>query len=329
MESMEDNITSAPAAEAPAAAPEAASTPAEPTDAQLDEAEAAVDAEESGEAPKADDKAAAAAAKKAEAKAKAEIKKWKLKVDGKEEELDEEALLKHASMGKAAQARMKEAAELRKNVESFITALQKDPLKVLSDPGLGIDPATRKALAESILNGEIEEMQKTPEQRELDKARKELEALKDAQKKAEEKRKRDEFERLQEQAEKQLDKDITTALEGSGLPKSPYTVKKLADFMMLALQNNVDITAADAIPLLKKQINSEIKEMFAATPEDMIEEFLGKDNISRLRKRNLAKIRSQAKPQSAADIKSTGSAEKQEDAPKKLSMRDFLKGSLV
>jgi hypothetical protein len=304
-----------------APAPEASNTPAlEASDQAVDQVEEAVAGAEGG------DPAATAVKAETEKQLKAEIKKWKLKIDGKEEELDEESLVKHAQMGKAAQKRMQEAAELRKNVEAFLTVLKADPLKVLSDPSLGIDPEARKRMAEAIINNEIEEMQKSPEQREKEKLQRELEELKNKHKQDEESRKAREFQRLQDEASKQLDRDMTQALETSGLPKSPYTVKKLAEVMMIALQNNVEISAADAIPLIRKQMQAEIKEMFASTPEDLIEEFIGKDNISRLRKRNLQRMKQSADSPSA--VKSTGSeVKKNTEAPKKIAMKDFLKGN--
>lgn len=97
-------------------------------------------------------------------------KKFNLKVDGKDEQLEldlanEEELKKHLQMSRAAQKRMQQFSEYEKGVKGLFETLKNDPLKVLSDPRLGIPDAVRKKLAESIINNEIEEMQKSPEQR--------------------------------------------------------------------------------------------------------------------------------------------------------------------
>ena len=66
-------------------------------------------------------------------------KKFKIKVDGNEEEMeldlnDEASLVRHLQMSKAASKRMNEAALTRKQAADFINALQNDPMRVLSDP---------------------------------------------------------------------------------------------------------------------------------------------------------------------------------------------------
>src|SRR5439155_16062490 len=78
-------------------------------------------------------------AMKQEAAAKALARKLKLKVDGREEELPEEEVVKWAQMGRAAQKRFQEASEKRKQAEDFIRMLKEDPISVLSNPAIGVD----------------------------------------------------------------------------------------------------------------------------------------------------------------------------------------------
>lgn len=263
---------------------------------------------------------------KEEKKETAKKRKFNLKVDGREEELEldldnEEEVKKHLQMSRAAHKRMQEAAEYRKNVAQFFELLKTDPVKVLSDPSIGVDV---KKMAEMVLNNEVEELKKSPEQREKDRLAKELEEIKDKYKKEEEARKSAEFQRLQEQAAVQLDQDMTSALETSGLPKSPRTVKAMAEYMMLAMQNDLDISAKELVPLVKKQILGEFKEMIGLLPDEALEEFLGKDNISRVRKRTLQRIKQVA--QSPEQIKPTGEdAKKKKEEPKKIAFKDFFK----
>lgn len=303
-----------------AVAPETASPEASETEVS-EEAAAQVAAEPSAPTDALEKEAAGEKLSKEE---KAEIKKWRLKIDGREEELTEDELVKHAQLGKAAHKRMQEAAQYKKNVAAFFETLKADPLRVLSDPSLGIPAEQLKKLAESVISNEIEDLKKTPEQREKEKLQRELESLKQRYKEEEESRKQSEFQRLQEQAALQLDNDIASALDTSGLPKSPYTVKKMAEYMLLALQNDIDLSAKDVVPIIKKQITSEIREMFSAAPEDLIEDFLGKDNISRLRKRAVARIKDA--PKTAEQIKPSGAeAQKPKEEPKKIPFKEFFK----
>lgn len=254
------------------------------------------------------------------------LKKYKLKVDGKEEEMEldldnEEEVKKHLQFSKAAQKRMQEKAELQKSVEQFIDLLRTNPRKVLSDPNINVDI---KKFAQDILNEELENANKSPEQLEKEKLQKELEELKDKYKKDEEDRKSKEYQRLQQEAEQKLEGEISDALTSSELPKSPYTVRKMAEIMMLALQNDIDLGPKDVIPLLRKQMKEDISELFSASSDEVLEELIGKDNISRIRKRNIAKAKQAV--DTANSVKSTGGENKPKDAQetKKISMKEFL-----
>lgn len=289
------------------------------------EADAVEGAEESTDA-ESPAPAAKAAPKKEAAKASAK-KKYQLKVDGREEELEldldnEEEIKKHLQLSKAAQKRMQEMAEYKKNVAAFFDTLKNDPLKVLTDPNLGLD---MKRIAEMVVNNEVEELKKSPEQREKEKLQRELEAIKKQHEDEKKARAEAEFARIQEQEAVRLDNEITSALDTSGLPKSAYTVKKMAEYMMLALQNNIDLSAKDVVPLLKKQTLAEVREMIGLLPEDMLEDFIGKENISRVRKRSLAKLKET--PKTVNDVKPAGNDVKkvEEKAKPKIEMKDWLK----
>lgn len=223
-------------------------------------------------------------------------RKIKLKVDGQEleEEVnldDEEYLRRELQLAKVAQKRMGEYANLEKRVQAFLEDLRNNPRKVLTDPSLGID---MKAVIAEIINEEAENSKKSPEQLEREKLEKELQSLKDEREKEKEDFKRKEFERLQSQAYEQYDVQMTKALEKSDLPKSPYTIKKMADYMLLALQENIDVSPEDVLPLVRQELQSDLKEMFALMPDEVIESIVGKDVIGRIRKKSVTKAKEMA-----------------------------------
>lgn len=265
------------------------------------------------------------------AEAKKMLRELKIKFDGKEltETLpfdipDEpeaiEYMRKKLQMDKLAQSRSKETADLKKDVEAFFKALTGDTKRVLKE--LGIDP---KKFAEDVINEEITEMQKSPEQKEREKLTKELEDMRKKLKDEEEAKKSAEMSRMQEKFAVELDQDITEALTNSNkLPKSPYVVKRIADAMLLAYKNGyTTATAKDIIPLVEKEISEEIQGMFGAAPEDAMEAILGKSNLDRLRKSRLQKAKKAV--ETASQIKQTGNEVKSEkkDA-KKVSYKDFF-----
>jgi hypothetical protein len=284
---------------APAAAPTTGLTPAQhagiapiPTPAQTTSEETpAVSTEEGTPAAP----AVEVTAKKVE---QALRKKLKLKVDGKEIEdevdlEDEEGLTKKFQLAHVAQKRMAEKAQLEKEVREFIDLLRKDPRKVLSDPNLGID---LKQFAASIIQEEIENSNKSPEVLEKEKAQRELKELREENARKDAEYKRLEMERLNEVEFQRYDNQMSQALEKSDLPKSPYVVKKMADYMLLGLQNNMNLSPEDVLPIVREEIISDVKAMFGAMPQEVVEKIIGKEFITAMRKKSLAKPRTPTAP---------------------------------
>lgn len=265
---------------------------------------------------------------------KKRLKSLKLKIDGKEYdeelpfEIDEdqaEYMKKHLQMSRVSQKRMAESAKMQKDVEEFVNLLKTNPEAVLSDPSIGID---LKKFAAKIIEQEIENSKKSPEQVEREKLEKELKALREEREKEKESSQKKDLERLQQQEYERYDILMTQALEKSDLPKSPYVVKKMADIMLLGLENGVDVLPQDVLPLVREEIVSDLRDMFAVMPEDVIESIVGSDKINKIRKRKVAQSKQPiAQTTTANQIKDIGTSGKK-DAPKeekKISVGDWLK----
>jgi hypothetical protein len=270
----------------------------------------------------------AEAKKKAEAAAK---RAYKLKVGGKDMEVDEAELLKRAQMGYSADQKWQEAAQLRKQVDSFIQAFQKDPWEAMRQ--MGMDP---DAKAEERIRQRIEEMQKSPEQLEKEKMQRELEQMKADRERERMETQEREKQRIQEQYAIEIENDISAALDNNefGFPKTPYVVKRIADTMILALQQGIatnndrlkNITAKDVLPIVRDEILAEQREMYSLSPDEIFEQLVGKDRLNKYRRN---KIKKTAKPASVNDVKSTGTKElqqRQEEKPKeKIRSKDFFR----
>jgi hypothetical protein len=297
-----------------------ASTPAETPAPEINEAEEARVLEAAEAAEKVETPAQSAARKK----------KLQLKVDGKDEEMEidldnEEELRKHLQLSKVAQKRMQESAEMKKGFAGFVEALQKNPLQVLSDPRLNISQEQRRQLAEMIINGELEEMQKSPEQKEKERLQKEYETLKQQYENEKKAKQEADLKKAQETAARQYDQDISAAISEVGLPKNARTVKYMAEAMMFCLENDIALEPKDLAPMVKKHALKEFKEMISSLPDQDFEDWLGQDQITRIRKRTLQKLK--PKVATVADVKPTGESDskKREEEPKKIPMKEFWK----
>lgn len=251
------------------------------------------------------------------------IETFKLKVNGEEKEVtldwnDKEDIIRRLQIAESGQQAMQHAAELEKNFEREIQGLVDDPWAKLEAMGFDVD-----ALAEERIQQQIAQLQKSPEQLAQDEKDKELEDLRQRLKTQDDEKRSVEQQRLDFEAEQTLESQVTDALSAtSDLPKSPYVVKRIADAMLVAMDNGRDdITAADVIPWVQKEINEELQALFGAMPDKVLEQYLGNQTIDRLRKGRMAKMKT------STSIKDSGS---QPDAPKseakkKIKINDWFK----
>ncbi len=255
-------------------------------------------------------------------------KKLKLKIDNREVEEefdpnDDEYMTRQLQLAKVAQKRMGEYATLQKQVDAFINELKKDPRKILSNPNIGVDI---KKLAASVIEEEIANSQKSPEQLKSEKLENELKALKEQHEAEKNEAIQKEQERLTEQAYERYDVQMTKALESSDLPKSPYVIKKMSEYMILGLKNGVDVTPEDVLPLVRDEISEDLKQMFNVMPEEVIEKIIGKDVFTKIRKKNLANAKkAPPTPVNKLVADAGGQPAKPKTSEKKLTYRDYFK----
>lgn len=271
------------------------------------------------------------AAKKEQAKF---LKSLKLKVDkGEIEETlpfeipdtDEarEYMTKHLQLSKMGNKRAQEFSTLQKEVAEFINILKTDPKAALRNPNIGIDV---KKLAAEILEEEIENSRKSPEQIEREKLELELKSIKEEREREKQEQHARELERLTDLEFQRYDDSISKAIEKTkDLPKSPYVVKKVAEYMMLGLENGIDVSPDDVMKLVKEEIHNDIRQMFGAMPDEVVEQFLGKDKVNSMRKSNLAKVKS--KTTTPTKIQDSGNTAKPtaKKPEKKMTYKDFFK----
>lgn len=255
------------------------------------------------------------------------LKKLKLKVDGREQEVefdpnDDEFLTRELQKSRAFEKRAQDYSTLEKEVRSFVEELRKNPRKVLSDPSIGLDV---KKLAAEIIEEEIANSQKSPELLAKEKLEAELKQMKDEREKEKEESRQKEFDRIKEREFERYDTLMTQALEKTDLPKSPYIVKKMADYLLMGVKAGYDVSPEDVLPLVRQEMQDDLKQMFAVMPDEVIEKIVGKDVFSRIRKKNIARSKAPPTPLNSS-IKDTGakSSLKETKGDKKMSFRDFF-----
>ena len=90
----------------------------------------------------------------------------------------------------------------------------------------------------------------------------------------------------------QITKQITEALESSDLPKSNTTQRRMAEYMMMNLQNGVELPMNSIVELVKEDYVQDIKEMFGDASGEQLINLFGEDVTNKIRKSDLAKLKS-------------------------------------
>lgn len=261
-----------------------------------------------------------------EAQAQKMIRKFKLKVDGQELETeidlnDMEAVKNELQLSAAAKRRMQETANIKKQYLKEMERLKSDPFSVLAE--MGLDP---EELSTGFIQKKIEEMKKSPEQLASEKMQDEMQELRAKLKAQEDKEKQAEMSKLNEQAVSSLNEEIDKAISGhTKLPNSPLVRKKIADSMLWAINNGFgDVTAEDVVPLVEKELRSELGSLFEGLEDEAFEDWVGKERLTKARKKRVA---AKIIP-TLSDVKATsaGARAKQEEiSSQKIKAKDFFR----
>lgn len=260
------------------------------------------------------------------------LQKLKLKVYGDELEEDlpdflqvsdnpeaVEYLTKQFQMAKAAQRAMQENTSYKNQVTQFLQSFKSDTKSALLQ--MGIDP---KEFAAAVIEEEIKKSQMSPEQREKEELQAKLKKIEDERKQEKEEAERKELERLQQAEYQKIETQMERALEKTALPKEPYVVKKIAEYMLIGERSGVELTPEDVLPLVEKEIRADIQSLIRALGEDKVEDFIGKDVFNKIRKKNLGKVKQTPGTVKAA-IKDTGKTGKSDSAPsEKKTLKDIF-----
>lgn len=239
------------------------------------------------------DAKAAEQAKAAES-AKAAAKRYKFQVDGKEieEELTEEELVKRAQKAYGADKRFQEANEAKTKVARMLE-MMKTPEgleKLLQHPSMYGEKA--RAVFEQILWKHIQREQMDPKERENLELREQLRQREEAEKARQAEFQKAEFEKAKAQYAEQIDKEIVDAIKAAGQQVTPYFFKRVAHYMLSALQQGKQVAPKDVVPLVQEDLQNDLRAMFENTSEDTLLNLLKSDKAwENIRKADLKRVK--------------------------------------
>lgn len=333
----DEQVVSTPAPEASLEAQPQSEQSSENTESQdLDSQELAAEESEGSEQPRSDAEIEAdKSLTKKEKAAEKRLNKLKIKFNGKEMDEDlpfdipdtpeaTEYMRKHIQMSKLSQHKAQEYASLEKQAIEFIQALKENPEAVLADPRVGIDV---KKLATQIIEKEIANARKSPEQLELERTQAELKALREARELEAKQLKEREFQANVEKYYEQLETQMTQGLEQHKLPRNDIVVGMIVNYLEEATANNLKVSVSDVIPLVKEEMKNNFKALASSMSPEDLEDWVGKEVLSNYRKSNLKKVKENQKVAALkSQVKDTGKTGKvEEKKAEPISYKDFFK----
>lgn len=237
---------------------------------------------------------AAPAAPPASGAAAAADRKRKYKVDGAEVEVDladEKALETWIQKGLAADKRFTEASKYRKDSEALLAALQRNPMAVLERIAkmTGGDP--RKIVEDWLYKNHVQLEGLSPEERQRELDRRELEERRTGDKQREEQAKTQKYQEAVSAYRGHYEKEVIAALQEGGLPRTPRTVERMAHYILDARKAGVKLGAKDVLPLVRQDYEQEFRELMGPMNADVLATLLGDGVLKKLRDHDLAKMK--------------------------------------
>lgn len=211
---------------------------------------------------------------------------FKLKVDGQELELPESEVLSLAQQGKSASKRFQEAATAKREAQEIVQFLKSNPKQAFQK--LGID--VRKFSEDSLMEI-IQQEKMTPEQRTAAAERQELASYKEREKQAAEQAKTAKQDADTMAAAKVYDETFTKALAEKGVPKTPFTIVRMAQLTIAAQKKNLPIDASKIAQLVREDYQKEHNVLLDGLEGEDLLKFFSKDVLKKISKAQLAKYK--------------------------------------
>lgn len=242
----------------------------------------------------------------------ANLKKFKLTVDGHEfeEEIDlnnEEQIKKELQLARAAKKRMAEASETKRRAMSIIKDYENNPEDLFRKLG----PKGHE-IAEKILLEKIQSEMMTPEQREVMEMKKKLQAYEENERKSKEEKENEIKASYEAKIAQDFQAKIIKAIDAAKLPKSPDVVKRTAQLLKKNLDLGLELTVEDLAQEVKEEFKGGISSLIKDSEVDQLIELLGPEVMKKIRKYDLEKLKEKGLKQFSKSSNSITQSSKQD-----------------
>lgn len=218
--------------------------------------------------------------------------KHKVALEGKEDEVEYDELVKGYQRGKTATKRFEEAAKIKAEVEQLFELARTDK-KVLwaIAKELGHDP---KDLAAELMLEDAEEAKLSPAERELREVKAERDRLKKEREDREAKAAEEAIERDSAKYVEELKTTISETLKKAGVPP---TKKAIAHFVQIANGDPSKANSEAVAAAVREEYEEDLRELLTSGDAGM--RLIGEDGLKKLRAADAARVKSPFDPATA------------------------------
>ncbi len=251
--------------------------------------------------------------------AKEAMRKFKVKIEGKEVDVDEKELIRGYGHQKVANKALQEGKALRKQAEDFVAMLRdegklKDVLQKL-----GHDP---RKLSEKILAQHLEDELMDPRDRELRDAKAKLAHIDEMDKKQKEAIENQRMEHVKQRFMKEYERDFVEALDSSGLPATKPMVAEMAKYISRSAKIGFKMSAKEAAQLVKEDIEQLTRRVVGDSDGDRLVKLLGDNVANKIRKYDTDRIKTPEQSLQTPEVQNRRPREFKE-AKKRMSVREW------
>ncbi len=220
--------------------------------------------------------------------AKEVMRKYQVKVDGQDMEVDENELKRGYTHQRAANKILQEGKQARKQAEQFIE-MMKDPEQFWkAAEKLGHN---KRDQVEKYLASQLEEEMMDPRDKELKDAKAKLKYIDDMENKQKEQIEKQRNEALKAKYAEDYSKQFVSALEETGLPATKPMVAEMAKYIARSTQIGFKMTAIEAAKLVKEDIQLAHQKLLGNTDGETLIKLLGEDVANKVRKWDTSRVK--------------------------------------
>ena len=253
--------------------------------------------------------------------------KHRVKVDGREMELDYDELLKGYQTNKAADDRFRKASETEKQMAAFLMDVKANPsrwLEFAEQTGI-YDKVLSEAEQRLVRKYELEVLKaQDPEKYELVLAKEERDRLKNAVTQREEAERQKKTQEELASFGQEIETEIIQSLQEQGVKPTPRTIARAAEYLLASLDRpNGRMKASEAFQRVRKDYAADLNEYMQGISDDALASFLGDDVRKRIRSHEIKQVRSQVP--SAGGSRPTQPSEKPAPRNERPNVDDWFK----